>query len=279
MIVNKGWVNAAVFLFITFISCLFLFSFTIPGKAGDDIWKQLGITQQQGTEKIKKSFINNYFEVYGMRNLKNIATGNRSAIAKDLLSYTKQYINSASFKKEYAKERVNAKPYAPTPNARSKEDIRKDKIAETEKLIKTTENILKTATGDLKKTMQEVLDTHNKNLKDYQDPNSKTIDLLYQQQVSAEQNELQHYNASLKIWETNYPADYRQLIKARLQRYLDMASTVDFSAELTEKNNKKYFVNPTYEAKSYEWKMIFRAGKEVYDVTKSFAEQWIKELQ
>ncbi|MBS1653277.1 MAG: hypothetical protein JSU05_00405 [Bacteroidetes bacterium] len=278
-ITKTRWISAAVLITALFFSCLFLFSFTVSEKAGDDLWKQLGITQQQGTEKIRKSFIGNYFEIYGIRNLKNIATGNRAAVAKDLLNYTKQYINSSSFKNEYAKERMNAKPFAPTPNARSKEDIRKDKIADTQKLIKATEDILKTATGDLKKTMQQVLDMHNKNLKDYQDPGSKTIDMLYQQQVSVEQNDLQHYNSSLKIWEANYPADYRQLITARVQRYLDIASSVDFSAELTERNNKKYFANPVYEGKSNEWKMIFRAGKEVYDVTRPFAEQWLKELQ
>jgi hypothetical protein len=57
-----------------------------------------------------------------------------------------------------------------------------------------------------------------------------------------------------------------------------VAGTVDFNAELVEKDRKKKFVNRAYEGKNYEWKMIFRAGKDVYDVAKVFAEQWLKEL-
>ena len=66
--------------------------------------------------------------------------------------------------------------------------------------------------------------------------------------------------------------------KKRLQHFVDLAKTVDFKAELKEVHGKKKFVNPTYEGKSYEWKQVFRAGKEVIVPAVSFSEQWIKEL-
>jgi hypothetical protein len=37
-------------------------------------------------------------------------------------------------------------------------------------------------------------------------------------------------------------------------------------------------VNTAYEAKSYEWKQIFRAGKEVIAPAISFSEEWMREL-
>ena len=43
-------------------------------------------------------------------------------------------------------------------------------------------------------------------------------------------------------------------------------------------NGKKKFVNPTYEGKSYNWKQIYRAGREVIEPAISFAEQWIREI-
>ena len=58
----------------------------------------------------------------------------------------------------------------------------------------------------------------------------------------------------------------------------DLAGTVDFSAELKMVNGKKKFVNPLYEAKAYDWKQIFRAGKEVIDPAVAFARQWINEI-
>ncbi|MEI9945940.1 MAG: hypothetical protein WDN26_17180 [Chitinophagaceae bacterium] len=91
-------------------------------------------------------------------------------------------------------------------------------------------------------------------------------------------DEINRYNENMKYWEKNYPADYKDLIKARLQKYLTLAATVDFSAELTEKNGKKYFVKQEYERKNADWKMIYRAGKDVYETSKAFAESWMKEL-
>lgn len=75
------------------------------------------------------------------------------------------------------------------------------------------------------------------------------------------------------------PENFNDIIKIRLQKYLSLAATVDFNAQLLQKNDKVYFVDRNYEAKNYEWKMIFRAGKEVYDVAKPFAEQWMSELK
>ena len=60
--------------FILSILSLFLFSFTVSVSIAGDIWQQLGIPQEQGTEKIKKTFLNNYLicihgqsRTYGIR--------------------------------------------------------------------------------------------------------------------------------------------------------------------------------------------------------------------
>ena len=65
---------------------------------------------------------------------------------------------------------------------------------------------------------------------------------------------------------------------SRLQKFVDLAKTVDFNAELKTIDGKKKFVNTAYEYKSYEWKQIYRAGKDVIEPAVTFAEQWIKEL-
>lgn len=275
---NLTWLRICITTFVLAIISLFLFSFTVAEKVDEDLWKQLGLTQVQGTEKIKKTFIYDYFDSYGLRTAKNIATGNRAAVTKDLLTYVKQYLNSTAFKTTYEKERSQAKPNLPTPNSKTKEGIRKDKIDETKELMKKTEEIIKTTTPEMKKTMQDILTMHKKNLADYQDSNSQMINMLWEQELFSRESDKKHYEENLKNWESNYPADFKSLVKARLQRYLTVAATVDFNAELVEKYNKKRFVNQAYEGKNYEWKMIFRAGKEVYDVAKVFAEQWLKEL-
>jgi hypothetical protein len=125
-------------LFVVALISLFSYSFTTSQNIADDFWKQLGMSKDQGTDAVKQSFLNGYLYYYAAKNAKNIATNNRVAIAKDLLSYTKQYVSSPAFKKEYDQMRNGGKPEAPEEKLITKEEVRKEKIAETEKSIKKT---------------------------------------------------------------------------------------------------------------------------------------------
>ena len=75
--------------------------------------------------------------------------------------------------------------------------------------------------------------------------------------------------------EKKYPANADELIKKRLQTFLDLSATVDFDAEL----NGSQFANPEYEKKSDAWKMCFRAGKAVIAAAREEVEIWLKELE
>jgi hypothetical protein len=116
-------------------------------------------------------------------------------------------------------------------------------------------------------------------LRDYKDPNSQTIEMMAAGEKLSVENDWKYYNEQVKKWEEEYPANVNSFIKKRLQRYLDIVNTVDFSAALKDVNGKKKFVNSAYEYKPADWKKVYRAGKEVNDVAKSFVTNWIKELQ
>jgi len=75
--------------------------------------------------------------------------------------------------------------------------------------------------------------------------------------------------------EKRYPSDAKALIKQRLTEFLEVSATVDFTAQL----NGSVFANPRYEAKSGQWKMCFRAGKEVVAAAREEAQAWLKELE
>ncbi len=256
---------------------LFSFSFTTSERLADDIWKQLGMTKVQGNDGVKQSFLNGYLYYYGAKNARNIAVGNRAAVAKDLLAYTKQYIGSETFKKEYDLLRKQAKPLPSDRKVRTKEEIRKEEIAKLEKSVKESEGIMKTST-EMAKIMKPVVEMNKKSIEEYKKPDNQTIAYMYKDELDRAERDKQYYQESMVRWEKEFPVDYRQLIAARLQKYLELAATVDFNAELKQAGNNKKFVNPAYEGKAYDWKQIYRAGKEVYSVAKPFAEQWIKEL-
>ena len=263
-------------ILLTALLSIFLFSFSTSRSIADDIWKQLGMTRDQGLDGVKQSFLNGYLYYYGAKNAKNIALNNRGAVARDLLTYTKQYVSSPVFKGEYEKLRKDAKPEEEVVKVRNKEDIRKEKIAETEKSIAKTLEIMKQK--DMVKVMQPTLDILKKTLEDYKQPDNKYIEAFYQYEIRESEDRKRSYRERLARWEKEYPVDFNVKIKERLQQFLTLSATVDFDAELKQVGNKKKFVNPTYEGKSYDWKQIYRAGKDLIEPARAFAEKWLSEL-
>jgi hypothetical protein len=253
-----------------------LFAFKSVNVVTDDLWARLGMKKEQGLDGVKRSFIQGYLCYYGAYNIKSIATGDRAAVASELLTTAKQYLNSEAFKKEYELHREKAKPQEPVTAMPTKEQVRKQEIAKMEELIKQTEE-LKKKSPEFAKDLQEAIDSYKTNIKDFKDPDNAMIELYYAGEKSTYESSIAAYKKDLAKWNQTYPEDFRQLIKNRLKKFLELSATVDFNAELKEVYHKQKFVNPAYEAKPAEWKQIFRAGKEVTEVTRKFAQQWLAE--
>lgn len=76
--------------------------------------------------------------------------------------------------------------------------------------------------------------------------------------------------------ESKYPAKASDAVKLRLQEFLDLSATVDFSARLTSGSR---FENSAYEAKPNEWKACYRAGEPVVKAAREEVEKWLSSLQ
>jgi hypothetical protein len=117
-------------------------------------------------------------------------------------------------------------------------------------------------------------------LKEYQDPNSPTIESLASYEQLAYDYGMQDYKKQLAAWEQGWPADHMPLVKKRLQQFLDATKDVDYTAALKDGyGGKKVFVNPSYESKSADWKKAYRAGKEATTAAREFASGWLNELK
>jgi hypothetical protein len=265
--------------FAAIIVLLTLFAFSARKKMVDDVWSQLGMNKERGMEGIRNSFLNGYLHYYGARNIKNIATGNRVEVANNLLTAVKEYIGSDAFKQEYAKVREQSKPKEPTIRIRSKEEIRKDEIAKAEKAIKETEESMKKTTPEVAESLKGAIEIFKQSIDQFKDPENQMVDLYWQGEKQNYDNTQKQYKEDMAKWQTRYPEDSRLMIKSRLKQFIDIAATVDFNAQLKESYGLKKFVNPAYERKSGEWKQMFRAGADVTNSTKKFAEQWLAELK
>lgn len=128
----KKYISGFMLLTTSALITGFLFSFTVKSITGDFL-KQLGITKKDADERIVSTILSGSFNEYGLRNAKNIATGNRAAIVKDVLEYSKNYINSTAFIKSYNELKQNQKPQIQslqTPEEMQKELIERSKNQE-----------------------------------------------------------------------------------------------------------------------------------------------------
>jgi len=64
---------------LTVLSVL-LFSFSVD-KFYEDLFSQLGIEKTEADKKITNSILGGYLDAYGLKNVKQIALGNRAVVA------------------------------------------------------------------------------------------------------------------------------------------------------------------------------------------------------
>jgi len=94
-------------------------------------------------------------------------------------------------------------------------------------------------------------------------------------------NQSNRYDEMQKEMQEKLALDKTQKVKAALQEFLLISADIDFNAQLLPKNQYgiQQFANPVYEKeKSREWKILFRAGKEPVMAARTFAQNWLKEL-
>jgi hypothetical protein len=258
------------------VSVFLLNSFTMH-RIGEDFMKQLGITKTAADEKISNSILGGSLDAYGVRNIKNIVTGNRSEVAKDLLVYTKQYLASASFKKEYETLRQNNKPKKET--VKTPDEVRTENIDAIKKMISNSEEGLKTANSTMKPIYENMIVEGKKQLAEAQSPKNAYF-TMYEKNYPQMLKDIDTRHENLiGEWEKIYPADPSQFVKRRLEEFLKVTSNIDYNAELVVKNGRKYFVKKEYENKDNRWKMAFRAGKEVVEPARAYVQGWVAEIK
>lgn len=270
-------IKASVLIVATILLSLFLVSFSVHKKIADDVLKQLGISKTDANDKISNSLLGGYLDAYGVKNIRSIAIGNRTTITNNLLAYTKQYINSAAFIKEYEVLREQKKPVLPV--VQTPEEFQQGIIANARKSMADTEQSLKKADASMKPVFEKVLESIRKQLQQAEDPNNKSIAGYRNGYPVLVKNRDDTYAKAIAAWEAKYPAQHQQFIKQRLLQFLEETKDINFAAELYEKKGIRYFTDKNYESKSMYWKMAFRAGKEVVEPARAFAQEWIQSIQ
>ena len=75
------------------------------------------------------------------------------------------------------------------------------------------------------------------------------------------------------------PKDPKGAIRQALQTVIAATEGVDFAAAVEQRETRRFFTNPAYEAKPETWKMAFRAGRDATEGARTFAKAWLAELK
>ena len=253
-----------------------LVSFTIRSFS-DDFLKQLGLSKPGAEEKIRHGFLSGSFDAYGIKNIKSIAAGSRVALANEIMAYSKKYVGSADFIKNYNEMRNYHKPVF--QKIQTPAEMREESIAIFRKGVADMEESYKKADATMKPIFEKMLESNKAELKKAEDPNNKSVVNYAKAYDGMVKSNQENYDRQIKAWEEKYPANHLLYVKKRLQEFMDETATVDFDAKLVTKGNKLYFENRAYESKGNRWKMAFRAGKDVVTAARNFVQQWMNEIK
>ena len=245
-----------------------------------DVWQQLGIKEDEGNTDIIVSVMSDHFQYPGGK-AKNISQQFRVAIVNQLVAYAKKYTSSAEFKKDYDYRRSVSMPKKPNISRVNVDSIKAAEKKNIELQIKQTEANANNPNPKIKNAVPYRLEALKKDLKSVDDGTNRMVQTRIKEMQQMSDAQSQAYQKDMEKLNQKLPANPQDLIKRRLQDLLDITGDVDFSAETKENPATKFkvFVNPDYEKKSKDWKLAFRAGKELTDITRAAAQKWLAEIK
>lgn len=242
----------------------------------DDVFQQLKIRKDDAGREVVNSFAYGHVDYSRVRNVfKAASPAVRAALTEQVLVWTKAYVNSPQFAKDYAKLRTDAKPQAPEARPSVDEELkerRAQRLADLEESKKSLAEI----PAEYRATAEEGYKAAVEAMKQFDTPEYRKMER--EALIAERQQEQESYQQLLVEWEENFPADPKVVVRQRLEAFLEETANVDYGAQLVSRYGKMRFAKEDYEDKSSNWKLAYRAGKEPTEKARAFAKQWLSEL-
>lgn len=269
----------------TFVLCgivvlVSLSAFTYVQVKSVKLLEQAGIPAEDIRRSIFSSFTSQYLAYPNISRLKKVAMGQRTEAVQEIYAFAKGYVQTPEFKKNYAEWREQLKP-EPPEKPKPMAEQRKEQKAQLQASIKEMEQNMKSAPAEYQAMLKDNIAMMKQQAKEYDNPDNPMFSKdMEQMQLEMYKTSLEEHKEKLAEWENTYPADATIMIRKWLNRFLDTSKEVDFGAALKPgEGGKMVFVKPEYESQSAEWKMCFRAGRDVVQAARTASQQWLKELR
>lgn len=238
----------------------------------EDVIQVLGIPRADAHTLIKENIFYASLNTPAIVNFKSIPGTKRVTVVNELGSYMKKYLASKEVADAYKEYRESLLP------GRQEGINVKVRIEEIRHDIRYTEADKKSAPADMKKIYDETLTSLKSQLAILQNPNHPDY-AVYAGIVEITKEQQEEINRQVEEFSKDYPEDVQQYLKLKLKEFLELTNDIDFNAKLIQHKGKWKFENPEYEAKDYNWKKCFRAGKETIETARIFAKKWILEIK
>jgi hypothetical protein len=244
------------------------------GAAAADVFQEYGLDRKAWGDAFVNSMTDGslYAPAVSAR-LKAVAPAQRAAVVTALGAAAKGFFESAAFKAQYKTEYEAGLPDAPKP-PRTAKQISDESRAEIEKGVKEMEASLKELTPELRKQMEPALALARAAMKEQ----IKNIE-AQAAQLAAMEKAAYDKAKSEPAEPGKVPADPKVALRKALRRFLTESTAVDFDAQTRTEFRMKRFVRGNYESKPRTWKMCYRAGREACEAARTFATNWLAELE
>jgi hypothetical protein len=249
----------------------------IAAQSGTDVLAKLGLEKASAGENLLGALTSGYiFNSSAAKAFKALPASARVDVVRAGLAWVKAYAASPEFKAAYKKHRDGRKPQLPDPVPSAEEQIAKMK-ADVEAGIANMRQVAASGDAEMKKSMEEAIKQMQVQMKEMDKPEMKENFRLGAEMQTTQKKA--DYESALKTWNESLPEDPGKLIANRIHQFLETSASVDFSAELVSRGDRKIFAKEEYEQKSSYWKLCFRAGKEATEAARAFAKAWLEELK
>ncbi len=243
-----------------------------------DIFTTLGTTSADADNRIIGSFTTGAVSLVGEAAVfKAASPEQRAALVRAVIAAARAYTETEDFANRYARFREFQRPERPSVPQNGEEA----RAAQKKQLDEVVEHAKKMA-AELPPEARQQLENNVAEMKrqlaelDADPQHRANVDAAIKE--SAREADAD-YARSTAEFEQEFPADVRQLVAERLRAFLDLSATVDYSAKLVERADKKlHFADPSLDAKPRHWKMMYRAGQPAMDAARAAAQEWLKAL-
>lgn len=240
---------------------------------GADIFAQLGIPVQAAKEAAA-AVISGGISNPGLPSaaFKLLPPAARAELATAGVAWLKTYTASAEFKAHYDRVRETHMPQPPSFEG-TPEDELKRAADEQKQQAEESKQAIASLPPDQRKALEQALAASAAALARADTPEQRRQQLDAIRAGRAERTK--RYEQDLASWKQEYPDNPAPLIAKRLREFLVMSADVDFAAAVTTADGRTRFANPAYEAKSSQWKMCYRAGREATTAARAAVTLWL----